>query len=140
MSQVDFYILSDPGSDAVPRQACQLISETWAEARVYVHTGSVPDMVALDRLLWTWRQDSFIPHEALQNGTVPDAPVLIGTGPIPPVPCPVLLNLSDQLPVDCQRFDRIMEIVPAHEERRAAGRARFKAYRDQGHALRTHSL
>jgi len=52
----------------------------------------------------------------------------------------LLVNLTDCLPVEWERFPRIAEIIDADEDRRRLGRERFKTYRDLKVALATHQL
>jgi DNA polymerase-3 subunit chi len=52
----------------------------------------------------------------------------------------LLVNLSNRLPSDPQRFARIAEIIDADSERKRQGRERFKSYRELGVALETHQL
>ncbi len=52
----------------------------------------------------------------------------------------VLINLTPQLPARLELASRIIEIINADPAQRAAGRERFKAYRDRGLALEKHDL
>ncbi len=52
----------------------------------------------------------------------------------------VLINLNPQLPTHPELATRIIEIIDADPVRRAAGRERFKAYRERGFALEKHDL
>lgn len=45
--------------------------------RVLVMTGSEERAEALNRHLWTWRADSFLPHGTTKDGNVAHQPVLI---------------------------------------------------------------
>jgi DNA polymerase III subunit chi len=52
----------------------------------------------------------------------------------------LLLNLASAQPANLQRYARIAEVIDADEERRRAGRERFKAYRDLKLTMETHQL
>jgi DNA polymerase III subunit chi len=81
------------------------------------------------------------PHEI--GNAAPErtgTPVILNTGAGPTAAVDVLINLTAQVPAQPQLATRIIEIIDADPARRAAGRARFKAYRDRGFALATHDL
>lgn len=143
--QVDFYILAAQGRDAVLRTACRVAEKAWQSGhRVYVHTASPQAATAVDELLWTFRQESFVPH-ALDGA--PDAaeltsatPVLIGTGEPTHEALDVLINLTDTVPLFAERSARVAEIVGAGDDERRAGRERYRHYRERGCDIRQHDL
>jgi DNA polymerase-3 subunit chi len=53
-------------------------------------------------------------------------------------PAAVLLNLHAEPPPFFSRFERLAELVAADERNVAAGRARFRFYRERGYDLRQH--
>ena len=50
----------------------------------------------------------------------------------------MLLNLHAEPPPFFSRFERLAELVAADERNVAAGRARFRFYRERGYELRQH--
>jgi DNA polymerase-3 subunit chi len=50
----------------------------------------------------------------------------------------ILINLGQSVPVQFARFERLIEVVGDDEEELAAGRQRFRFYRDRGYALNMH--
>jgi DNA polymerase-3 subunit chi len=52
----------------------------------------------------------------------------------------LLVNLTDRLPADLDRFARVAEIMDADPERLRLGRERFKSYRDLKVAMDTHQI
>ncbi|MDD5033135.1 MAG: DNA polymerase III subunit chi [Methylococcaceae bacterium] len=143
MTRIDFYIL--PSSDPHTRRVlgCKLAEKAWRQGmKVYIHTGSEVETAIMDKLLWTFRQGSFIPH-ALANADEQereDVPVLIGQGE-PPEDCRgLLINLSLDKPPRFEEYQRVAELVDEDETVRAEGRRRYAAYKQQGHELETHKL
>ena len=96
-------------------------------------------MCIRDRL-WTFRQDSFIPHERYPLIGAEGSPVLIGTASPAEVAAQVLINCTDALPEGFERFERVVELVDQHPEVLAQSRERFKQYRERGCAPETHKL
>jgi DNA polymerase-3 subunit chi len=141
MPQVDFYVLADAAPDAPARYACRLAEKAWRMGhRVYVYTDSPERARALDELLWTFRPDAFVPHGIHPAETAQDLPVLVGSGAPPPGLDDVLVNLHPAVPAFAEGFHRVVELVGVDEPARAAGRERFRSYRERGHAPHTHNL
>ena len=95
----------------------------------------------LDDLLWTFRDRSFVPHELVTPGKASTARVLIGTPESAAgTSADILINVSDLMPEDPERFARIVEAVDGEQARRQAGRQRYRAYRDRGLSPETHNV
>jgi len=52
----------------------------------------------------------------------------------------ILLNLHTEQPPFFSRFHRLIEIVSAEENDRAAARERFRFYRDRGYEIHSHDI
>lgn len=142
MAQIDFYVVSGNGDPARQRFACRLAEKAYRlENRVHIKVADLAVARAMDQLLWTFRDGSFVPHDIIESGApAPDAPVTIGIG------CPdtdkpdLLINLTESIPEDVGSFARVAEIVTSDEESKTRSRKHFAAYRDAGHTLDTHKL
>ena len=141
MTEVSFYILDSDAPDAAPYFACRLTEKAHAAGhRLYLHTANAEQTTALDRMLWTFRQDSFVPHVTCDNHDAGDTltPVVIGSGEPPAEFHDILVNLDGDVSHFFSRFQRHMEVVtPAG---RAAARTAYRFYRDRGYALKTHNI
>ncbi len=141
MTRVDFYVLEDNAPQGRERLACRLADKAFRLGhRVYIHTRSAEQAAALDDLLWTFRQGSFVPHALHGKEGGAGSPVLIGHDEVPDDRHELLINLADQVPSFFSRFERVMETVDQAEANRLSGRERFRFYRDRGYALQTHTL
>jgi DNA polymerase-3 subunit chi len=139
--RVDFYILAAHGPTSRLAFACRLSEKAYKmQTRVYAHASSDRQAEQLDQLLWTFRDGSFVPHERVRNEQELRAPVAIGTPEIYTGSGELLINLCDVVPTFSTGFSRIAEIVPADDDARAAGRKRFKQYRDLGLEPTTHTI
>lgn len=143
--QVDFYILDAAAESERLRTACRLADKAWQKGhRVFIHADSRETARSIDDLLWTFRQDSFVPH-ALYGGTGGVAgdvlePVLVGDGSAHPAEIDVLINLAENVPPFADRSTRVAEIVGGDEPGRRAGRTRYREYRDRGISIEQHNL
>ncbi len=143
MTRVDFYVLSTSNPQERRVLACKLTEKAWRQGmKVYLHTASEAETENLDKLLWTFRQGSFIPH--VKADATPaekeDVDVLIGHGAAPADFRELVINLSMDMPPDFGQYQRVAELVDEDEAVRAEGRRRYAAYKQQGHELETHKL
>ena len=73
--QVDFYHLTaTPLDRALPKIAEKVVA---TGARLLIVSASDDQRAALDRLLWTYTPDSFLPHARAGGETDADQPILI---------------------------------------------------------------
>ncbi len=139
MAQVDFYVLDRVDEHARNTLACKLAEKAWRlENTIHIHTMTREDAEHLDKLLWTFRDGSFVPHELIGGDT--GAPITIGFGASFGAPRDLLITLCDEIPAFAESFPRVAELVSSDENSRAKSRLRYKTYRDQGHKLTTHKI
>ena len=142
--QVDLYVRSWTGPDAMESFACRLVEKVWRRGHaVLVLAESDAAARRFDDRLWTFRDESFVPHRRLDADTPPasekmDAPVIIGTPGAWTGALDVLLNLTPDVPEEAARAARIAEVVPDRGAGRDAGRHRYREYRDRGFEIRIH--
>ncbi|MBI2384151.1 MAG: DNA polymerase III subunit chi [Gammaproteobacteria bacterium] len=142
MTRVDFYVQPEDSADGPLMTACRLCEKAVGSGkRVYVFMTDPALADDFDRLLWTFKQGSFIAHERLAGPPQPPLPaVLLGDAQPPAGYADVLINLAPEAPAFAGRFERVLEIVYGDAATRAKSRERFKHYRDAGFALETHKL
>ncbi|HUN70894.1 MAG TPA: DNA polymerase III subunit chi [Steroidobacteraceae bacterium] len=138
--RVDFYVIEESAPDARLRVACRLAEKAYlASQRALIwHTDRV-ELEALDGLLWTFADGSFVPHDWLTSNAT-EAPVLLAVGSPPAEAFDFVVNLAADPPPFLHLTRRIAEIIDGDEGRRRAGRARFKAYRELGIQPTSHAL
>jgi DNA polymerase III subunit chi len=141
--RVDFYVLKSAATQQRLAFACRLTEKAYLrDLKVVIVNDTLADAQALDELLWTFNERSFVPHKVcLDEGSMdPSTPVHLTVESSAISSADLLVNLSPRLPANPQRYPRIAEIIDADEERRRLGRERFKAYRDQKFTLETHQI
>ena len=140
MTLIDFYIMSDRKPDAHQLLACKITEKAYKKGhKIYIHTESEQQSNSMDKLLWTFRGGSFIPHSVTSKNEI-DTPVLIGHDSEPECIPDVLINLSQEVPGFFSRFERVAEVITEDAEQKKKGRERYKFYRDRGYELRSHNL
>lgn len=89
--------------------------------------------IQLDNLLWTWKQESFIPHTVNTSPAITGEHVVISNSTDNLYPCTTLL-LHDPLPIDAiQKYPLIIDFAEIyHSDKKRESRKRFKELRDSG--------
>ena len=143
MAQVDFYVLPENGKQE--HFVCALIQKAWKQGNnIFINTRSETEAAALDDLLWTFKDISFLPHCLASNNNNENSPIVIGhdnqMNALIPEHTAIMLNLTDQIPQDMSKVERVLEIVAGSESERQQARKRYADYRDQGHELNNHKI
>jgi DNA polymerase III subunit chi len=140
--RVDFYVLKSAAARQRWAFACRLTEKAYLkDLKIVIVSDTLADAQALDELLWTFNDRSFIPHKlCLDEQSVDPATAVHLTVEAALPTADLLVNLAQRLPAQFQRFARIAEVIDADEERRRLGRERFKAYRDLKLPLETHQI
>lgn len=137
---IDFYLLTEADPRARLAKTGRLIDEAYQQGRkIYIHTKSEAAAFELDESLWTFEDNSFIPHNLIREQEQLPPPVQIGFADDLPKSRDILINLSDSVLDYSHQFRRIIEIVPNDEQCKAQLREHFKQYRAQGYVIKTHS-
>ena len=141
MTRVDFYLI--PGTDPQQRLlfACRLTDKAYRLGhRVYIHTESAQQTRALDDLLWTFQQNSFIPHGIHRDTGDPALAVQLSHDSEPDASHQVLINLAAEVPLFFSRFERVAELVNGDDSVRQQSRGRYSFYKERGYPLHTHEI
>ncbi len=139
MPEISFYVLSSNEERLRSFFCCKLIEKAYRQGVFcYLLTDSDSQTRMLDNLLWTFRPNSFIPHE-IYSGELPaiDNLVLIGSLPPPDHWKKVVVNFSLQTLKDLTAVERLLEIIDHHPQRIQAGRNRYRVYQQQGLEIKT---
>lgn len=141
MPKIDFYILSEGNAQTRFQLACRLIEKAYRnQHRVYIQTENQQEAHQLDEMLWTYRDDSFLPHNLYGDGPEPSPPIQIGFSVTPEKHRDILINLSNHVPAFYEQFSRVLELVPNDPAIQANAREIYRAYRAKGYDITTHKL
>ncbi len=139
--RVDFYLISDEKPQANWLFACKLLEKAYHRGhRIFVICEDQQDAHQLDELLWTYKDDSFIPHNLQGEGPEPPPAVQIGYQQEPRGFDDILMNMSSSIPIFHQKFNRLIEIIGFDEPSKEAARLRFREYRKLGYEIHTHQM
>lgn len=139
--RVDFYLLTNDQPHAGWLVACRLLEKAYQRGhRVFVYCETAEDAALIDELLWTYKDDSFIPHNLQGEGPEPPPAIQIGYSSEPRGFNDILLNMATTIPPFYQRFRRIMEVVINNDEAKTISRQHYRDYRAQQFELHTHQI
>jgi DNA polymerase III subunit chi len=105
--------------------------------RAVVQAASVEARDALNERLWTYREDSFLPHGGPGDGDPATQPIFVTETDAAPngAALRVLLNPADALRFVAAPTERVVVLFDARDEAAmAAARAAWKALKDAGAA------
>ncbi len=139
--RIDFYVLEADATDGRLRLACKIIDRAYRSGHTaYLWARDDHETDLLDDLLWTFSQNSFVPHSRNNHNSDLTTPVHIVHHPPQSGSAEVVVSVADRPVEDYSNFLRIAEVVGFGEAEKQSGRSRFKFYRDQGLELETHRI
>ncbi len=139
MTRVGFYVVQAAGVDQRLQVAARLAGKAFGQGhRILINAADKPQAEELDRLLWTYRPASFLPHSLL--GSQPEQPISIGWGQDPSGHDDLLINLQLGVPDFFSRFHRVAEVVTQDPSSLSALRASWSFYKERGYKLEKHDL
>ena len=129
MPDVLFYHLEfQPLERVLPVLLEKTIERGW---RAVIEVGSAERAAALDTALWTYRDDSFLPHGLAGEATDRDQPVLITTGPENNNDAAVRFFVDRAVPKSAAGYERIVYLFSGHDpDAVTEARAAWRALRD----------
>lgn len=148
MTEAIFYPLKHTEDLARFQFACRIVSKAHSQGhRVHIHTDNEEQTKLMDELLWSYKADSFLPHEIIPqqsaNGSEQSdqsTRITIGHSHLPPSSREVLINLSSSKIEESETYDRVCEIFCGNEEAVILGRERYRYYQSKGHRLASHPI
>ena len=140
MSEVLFYHLTEYSLEqALPGLLERSLERGW---NVVIQTVTEKRRDELDAHLWTYRDDTFLPHGAENNGQTGaageprDQPIWLTTSTENPNKAVVRFMVEGSVPGSIQDYTRVIYMFDGHDEDAVAGaRERWKIEKEAGHDL-----
>ena len=113
MAEIWFYHLeTQPLERALPALLEKTIERGW---RAVVETSSRERAGAIDSMLWTYRDDSFLPHGVAGEESDADQPVLITMDATNPNAANVRFYVDRAVPPSGEGYERIFFLFSGHD-------------------------
>ena len=134
MSEVFFYHLErQPLEVILPHLLERTLERQW---RAVVEAPSKERLEALDSLLWTYRDDSFLPHGAEGDSFAADQPIVLTTTQSCPNQAHIRFLVDGSPPSEIERYDRVAVLFDGRDEEAVVlAREQWKALRASAHTL-----
>lgn len=138
--RIDFYLLTTQDTHDRNIFICRLVEKIYQQnLSMYVHCKNRDESHALDELLWTFSDTSFVPHCLEEESHDFPTPIKLGFDKTPK-PHDVLINLSTSVPIFYTKFNRIAECVIKNEDDLAISREHYQFYKSQNIEIKTHKI
>jgi DNA polymerase-3 subunit chi len=132
VTEVSFYHLYRRVEDALPR----LLERVVASGQRAVVLAETDERVeALNSLLWTYSQDSFLPHGSARDGFAQEQPIFLTAAEENPNGATILVVVDERLPDFAAGFSRVLDMFNDSEPSKQAARERWRLYKGAGHAV-----
>ena len=134
MTEVAFYHLQrSPLDAALPK----LLEKTLAAGkRAVVMAASTERVEALNALLWTYQQDSWLPHGSARDGSPAEQPIWLTTDDENPNGAGFLFLTDGATSARVADYERLFELFDGNDPTAVeAARGRWRALKDSGHTL-----
>jgi DNA polymerase-3 subunit chi len=110
-----YHLERQPLSQVLPTLLERTLARGW---RAVVQAGSAERLEAIDTLLWTWRDDSFLAHGTVKDGHASRQPIFLTTGTDNPNGASVRFLVDGAQPTDDMNpaaYARIVLIFDGHD-------------------------
>jgi DNA polymerase-3 subunit chi len=133
MTRIDFYQLN-PAQHRYDQVVCQLCQKAYDSKQLtLLLTQNQQQSQHLDHKLWTYSDDSFLPHDSEESVDLV-TPILIHDNPDPKGNRQLLINLSASVPKYFAQFERVIELVT--EDNKVQAREHYSYYKERGYPLK----
>jgi DNA polymerase-3 subunit chi len=138
MTEIWFYHLQRRNlDDVLPGLLERALQRGW---RAVVQGTTEERIAAFDEHLWTYSDDSFLPHGTAREGDAETQPIFLTTGPDNPNGAAVrfLIEGAEVAPIleRGEEYQRIMLLFDGNDaEALAAARAQWRELKEGGHAI-----
>ena len=134
MTEVSFYhLLHTPLERALPKLIEKVLE---SGARAVIRTESAERAEALNSVLWTYDQDSFVPHGTARDGNAEEQPVWITPEDENPNGADILVLTDGAVAADITGYRRCLEMFDGRDETAVTdARRRWTDYKAADHAL-----
>lgn len=134
MTEVLFYHLTLKPLEAVlPGLLETCLQRDW---RVVVQAGSAERVTALDSLLWSYREDTFLPHGTASDGEAERQPVFLTDGPDNPNGASVRFLVDRASVSDLSSYTRAVFLFDGDDQDAVMdARQQWKTLKTAGHDL-----
>lgn len=127
-----YHLTARPLEAAAPEMLEKCLERAW---RVTLRAGSAERVAALNAHLWTWRDESFLPHGDASDGSAARQPIYLTAGPETPNAPDVLFVVdgAEATPTEFAALTRVVTLFNGADDAAVAqARAQWRIAREAG--------
>ena len=134
MARIGFYhLVRQPLEQVLPKLLEKAVA---SGAKIVVLAGSTDRVEFLNDQLWTYSDDSWVPHGSAKDGNADLQPIWLTTTEENPNQSTILVACDGAAPTHVEKWERCLDLFDGNDEQAvAAARQRWKHWKDQGHEL-----
>lgn len=134
LTEILFYHLTEKRMEQVlPGLLEKCLERDW---RVTVQTGEGGSVEALDAALWTYEDQSFLPHSAIKDGHEAHQPIWLTADNENPNQSNIRFLVEGAVPETSEGYERIIYLFDGHNaDQLAIARERWKIEKAAGHQV-----
>jgi DNA polymerase-3 subunit chi len=121
---------------------CKLIEKGYKQNinPIFIKTDTQEQAEELDKILWTFRQESYIPHAIVNLDINNTQPVQIGWMDHEIKDAEAIINLSEGMPDITNHLKKIHEIIENIDKKKEKARERWKKYKSIGFNIKAYKV
>jgi DNA polymerase III subunit chi len=134
MTEILFYHLDrQPLERVLPELLEKCLERSW---RAVVQVGSEERRDALDAHLWTYRDEAFLPHGTVKDGSAEAQPIWLTVGPENPNGATVRFLADGVDMAEPRAYERVVVLFDGNDQDAVQrARAAWKAAKSEGHEV-----
>lgn len=137
MTHIGFYQVRDPMPSTTDKTLAHLLEKVCSAGhKVLVVCPNTQRAERIDEMLWTYKDESFLPHGLAHDNVAPEKqPILITTTPENQNGANILVMVSGAQGGAIADYEKAIDIFEGHENQVTKARERWKLYKDAGFEL-----
>ena len=136
MTDISFYQVMNATPASVDATLPALLNKALQSGKnVVVKCPSVERMERLDEALWTFKEDSFLPHGTQADKFAEKQPIYLTTEDENPNGAEILVVISGATSADFSSYERVMDMFEASDIQKQNARKRWKDLKSKGYPL-----
>jgi DNA polymerase III subunit chi len=136
MTEINFYVSSSGSKEAIYKLLPSLLEKILEQKnKVLIACEDEHEVKKLDKFLWEYNAEKFIPHGTADQEHAEDQPILITDKQENLNLSSILICLSGTRLNDFSSFVKIFDIFEGSEDQKQMGRERWKEYKEKGYPL-----
>jgi DNA polymerase-3 subunit chi len=136
LTEVSFYQVMNATPASVDATLPILLEKVLSSGKtVVIKCPSVERMNRIDEALWSYKEESFLPHGTAEDEFKENQPIYLTTEDENPNHAEILVTVSGATSSDFSSYGRVLDMFEASDIQKESARGRWKDLKDKGYPL-----